>query len=698
MSWSVQKITATTIILATAVILYFGAMSYQSTRNVVQTARVITHTHEILTSFQLLQTTAGEATTVVRDYLANGDESRVQAYTAAKGRITGILQHVRELTADDSRRQQQITILEQTINERFARAEDAMRRRRDEGAAAASVGGTGGSQAIREQIAVMAREEEERLQNRTKDEETDSQRMILLNAIFLLLSLAFLGAFFYRIQRDFAARQRAEEALRDSEERHRALFDSSPNPMWVYDLENLTFLAMNDAAVRHYGYSRDEFSRMTGRDIRPPEDVPLLLERAAQTTPGTNTIWPARHRKKEGTIIQVEASVHALMFGGRRAALLSINDVTERLQTEENLRQTHANLEASLEELAQREKDITRLNEMGDTLQSCQTPAEAHEVISQCLPQICPGCGGAVYILSASRNVLEAVALWGGSQPEETTFSPDDCWGLRRGRIHIFQQGGTTPRCKHSNAKSAGTICIPMMAQSDAMGVLCLEADQDAASKTGCTDYFLPSQQRLARTAAEQIALALGNLKLRETLRNQSIRDPLTDLFNRRYMEESLERELRRAARKHTALALAMLDIDNFKEFNDSFGHEAGDAMLRLLATHLHNSIRFEDIACRYGGEEFVLILPDSGLEDTVRHMEELREGAHRLRLELHKRTVGNLSLSLGIAVFPTHGADSETLLRIADQALYRAKQLGRDRVVVGEVAPATVVSGTPTA
>ncbi len=234
-----------------------------------------------------------------------------------------------------------------------------------------------------------------------------------------------------------------------------------------------------------------------------------------------------------------------------------------------------------------------------------------------------------------------------------------------------------------------------MMAQSDAMGVLYLETHAGAAGKDEPGGCGLPAQQRLARTGAEQIAMALANLKLRETLRNQSIRDHLTDLYNRRYMEESLERELRRATRKHTSLAVVMLDIDNFKQFNDTFGHEAGDEMLRLLAHHMRVSIRFEDIACRFGGEEFVLILPDCGSEDAVRHAEGLREGAHRLRIELHGRTVGDLSLSLGVAVFPIHGLDSETLLRAADQALYRAKQDGRNRVMVAQGAPPDNASKT---
>jgi diguanylate cyclase (GGDEF)-like protein len=193
------------------------------------------------------------------------------------------------------------------------------------------------------------------------------------------------------------------------------------------------------------------------------------------------------------------------------------------------------------------------------------------------------------------------------------------------------------------------------------------------------------TKQRLAVTAAGHIALALANLRLRETLRMQSIRDPLTGLFNRRYMEESLARELRRAARNQRKLGAIMLDLDHFKRFNDTFGHEAGDALLRELGGFLRTRTRREDIACRYGGEEFVVILPEASIEATRQRAERLREEFKHLNVQHRGRSLGAVTLSLGVAVFPEHASTVEDIMRSADRALYRAKAEGRDRVVLGE-------------
>jgi diguanylate cyclase (GGDEF)-like protein len=170
---------------------------------------------------------------------------------------------------------------------------------------------------------------------------------------------------------------------------------------------------------------------------------------------------------------------------------------------------------------------------------------------------------------------------------------------------------------------------------------------------------------------------------MREMLKIQSVRDPLTGLYNRRYMEESLTRELRRAARKKTELGVMMLDVDHFKQFNDTFGHEAGDAVLRSLGNLLRTQFRAEDIVCRYGGEEFTVILPDTSLQLTQQRAEELREAAKRELVQLRGQSLGAVSLSIGVASFPANGATSETLLGAADAALYRAKEAGRDRVTV---------------
>ena len=213
------------------------------------------------------------------------------------------------------------------------------------------------------------------------------------------------------------------------------------------------------------------------------------------------------------------------------------------------------------------------------------------------------------------------------------------------------------------------------MAQGKAMGVLYLSLQELGGS--------IKSKQHLAVTVADHIALALANLKLRETLQNQSIRDPLTGLFNRRYLEESLERELHRCDRAQQSLGIIMLDVDHFKSFNDTFGHSAGDAVLRELGQFLQSHIRKSDIACRYGGEELTLILPEASVEIVLERAQAIREGVKRLAVQHRRQLLGTISLSLGVAMFPEHGVTAEGVLRAADCALYRAKQSGRDQVIV---------------
>lgn len=216
-----------------------------------------------------------------------------------------------------------------------------------------------------------------------------------------------------------------------------------------------------------------------------------------------------------------------------------------------------------------------------------------------------------------------------------------------------------------------------MIAQGDTIGLLYLSFPQPGT--------LTPAKKQLARTVAEHLSLALANLKLRETLRNQSIRDPLTGLFNRRYMQESLEREIYRAQRQNQMLGIMMIDIDHFKQFNDTFGHDAGDFVLQTLGQFLQEKIRGSDIACRYGGEEFMLILPEVSLESLQRRAEEIRQGVTQLKLERYGQTLEVITVSIGVACFPNHGISSDPVIQAADMALYQAKNLGRNRVVVGE-------------
>ena len=208
-----------------------------------------------------------------------------------------------------------------------------------------------------------------------------------------------------------------------------------------------------------------------------------------------------------------------------------------------------------------------------------------------------------------------------------------------------------------------------MIGQGDTLGVLYLEFAGDSEAKTEPgSESLQDSQQRIATTVAGQIALSLASLRLRETLRDQSIRDPLTGLFNRRFMEESLEREMQRAVRKNHPVSVLFIDLDHFKRFNDTFGHDAGDLVLRSIADLFRRVFRVDDVICRYGGEEFGIILPESSAENAVKRANALREETRKLEIRYKNHTLGTITLSVGVATFPEHGRTSEELLKAADQ------------------------------
>jgi diguanylate cyclase (GGDEF)-like protein len=344
------------------------------------------------------------------------------------------------------------------------------------------------------------------------------------------------------------------------------------------------------------------------------------------------------------------------------------------------LREVNQQLARWVKELAQRNSEVMLLSEMGELLQTCLTVQETYSVIAQFVPRLFSTEAGALYVPADSQTFVVGVE-WGTSGPR--TFAIDACWALRRGRTHLVENPTSGLICQHAGAVETGYICVPILAQGEMLGVLHVRPGpptEDAV--TGAAGSLAEDRQRLAVTVAEQIALALANLRLRETLRQQALRDPLTDLFNRRYMEESLERELRRSVRRESPLGVMMLDLDHFKRVNDTYGHAAGDTLLRAIGALLLAHTRGEDIACRYGGEEFTLILPDSSLEDTWRRAEQLRKAVKQLHVRHGGEPLGVVTISVGVASFPEHGATPEAVLRAADMALYQAKADGRDRAV----------------
>ncbi|HXX39898.1 MAG TPA: diguanylate cyclase [bacterium] len=380
-----------------------------------------------------------------------------------------------------------------------------------------------------------------------------------------------------------------------------------------------------------------------------------------------------------GLVLRVWSSVGASIAEVAEAsAALAAGDFTRRVQVrgQDRTAVMARAYNAMADRMRAQANEAQALVRMGDLFQAAVSVEEACEIIARGMPDMFPGLTGAVYFLSPSRDVLESIATWGGVSQGMPVFGPDDCWGLRRGHAHYFSSSSNDIPCRHLPPPPGASVCVPLVAQGDTIGLLSL-VETDRA--------FQLSEQavRLARVVGDQIGLAIANLRLRETLRDQSIRDALTGLYNRRYLEETLDREIRRAERTGQPLGIVMFDIDLFKQFNDAFGHGAGDHLLRDIGALLRTLSRREDIACRYGGDEFVIALLGTTLEDARQRAEEIGNAARHLDIRYQDGAVGSVTLSLGVAAFPVHGATTETLIRAADAALYRAKQHGRARVEV---------------
>jgi diguanylate cyclase (GGDEF)-like protein/PAS domain S-box-containing protein len=508
----------------------------------------------------------------------------------------------------------------------------------------------------------------------------------LVSILLLLLAVVM-------IRRDITERYRAEKDLQQSEQRLQAFLDNAAAVIYMKDLEGRYFL-VNQEYVALVGTSMAEILGKTAVEIYPPEIAEKLREndrRVLET--GQPIEFEEVVPKGEATLTYLSVKFPLRDPTGKIYALCGIStDISDRKRAERELRHAHEQLTRSMAELQQRTQDITRLGEMGELLQSCQSQTEAYQVVARFLPQLFPLTVGALYTINSSRNLVESVTAWGGAMTGEPVFAPEDCWALRRGRMHAVAKIDYGQRCNHVPAGDAsGYLCIPLLAQGEALGVLHLRTTAETAAARTPSLLYTDSGRRLANAVGEQIALAIANLRLRETLRQQSIRDGLTGLFNRRYLEESLEREIRRAARNHRPLAVLMIDLDHFKRFNDTFGHDAGDALLRELGSLLQSQVRGSDIACRYGGEEFAVILPDAPLAAAQERADAIRKSVKHIDLKHHGQALGAITLSIGVAVFPDHGEAPYSLVRTADQALYRAKAAGRDCVVLAETpAPST--------
>jgi diguanylate cyclase (GGDEF)-like protein len=389
--------------------------------------------------------------------------------------------------------------------------------------------------------------------------------------------------------------------------------------------------------------------------------------------------------------VAIGASLLAFTF---RLALTQFHqhqEIAQRKAAQDQLTVSHQKVGLLLDNARRQTIEITQISELGNLLQACASQEEVFRLIPDRLRHLFPGASGSISLLSASKSHAQSVAQWGVC-PADQIFAPEQCWALRRGRANAHPGGRSAPRCSHLLGEGP-SICIPLVANGDAIGTLTIQNDDPLSPVSDpdadATSESLTRRCQLAAAVAEQVAITVANLNLRESLRLEAVRDPLTGLYNRRYMQEFLDRELHSARRKRRPLAVMMLDLDRFKRYNDNFGHSAGDQALAAVGETLLRSVRAEDVACRYGGEEFALILPECSLQQAIVRADDIRKRLKEYRVQSDGEAPDALTVSIGVAAFDETTDRVDLLLKFADDALYQAKRAGRDRVVAARPAAA---------
>lgn len=490
----------------------------------------------------------------------------------------------------------------------------------------------------------------------------------------------------YGVAEDITESKRMELALKESEEKYRTLVENSNDIIFSIDMKGIVTY-VSPAITRQSKFKAEDILGKPFMDLVHPDDLHVIMPSMNEVLVGKANSWEFRisNGKSYRFVRTYSRPIHKDgVVTGLTGVLI---DMTERKAQEEALMKTYEQQAVWIKDLEQRNREITLMAEMGEQLQTCISTDEIYKLAVQYLGKLLPDESGILFMLNEDIAIYESVASWRGPLCSDLIFAPDDCWALRRGRTHIVDCAATPIICRHvSHAQPRCYMEVPLMAQGKAIGLLYIQGDQHLTVNNGRKEnYFTEQNQIVAGNVARQLAMAIANMKLQDALRYQATRDPLTGLFNRRYMEQALEKELHMANRHQSTFGVMIIDLDHFKNFNDIFGHDAGDAVLRDIALFLQKNVRVEDIVCRYGGEEFFIILPHASLEISRNRAEMLRQGVQNIYMQQNGHGLGPVTISLGVAIYPEHGTTAHDLARIADLALYHAKQSGRNCTVVGK-------------
>lgn len=468
-------------------------------------------------------------------------------------------------------------------------------------------------------------------------------------------------------------------ATESSEKMLRNILENAPIGMALLST-NERYIQTNHALEEIIGYSQIELNYLKASEIIFPDDLAMDIEERTRLIEGKHTATQVEKRyiHKNGQIIWVLTNTSLMrdMKGEAQCFIIQILDISERKQHESQMLELNKRTASTLDELKQRDSEMNSIKKMNDMLQICQDSTEAYSVIAITAQNLFPSFSGGFVIYDSNNLTMRTVQQWGDTKNLKSTFNLEDCWALRSGSAYTVTDAQKDLICHHFETQPTGSfLCMPLISHMGITGMLYLNSPEGIV--------ITNNQKQLATTVSEIARLFLANIQLRESLQDLSIHDALTGLYNRRYLDETLTREIRLSVRQSEPLCLAMLDIDFFKNFNDTNGHEAGDEVLRHIGNILKETFRGSDFACRFGGEEFVIILINSNIKGAVDRMRHLCEKIKNSHLSFHGVPLPTITISVGLAEAPKHGTTAEALMQAVDEALYNAKNIGRDSIAI---------------
>ncbi|HFD2272945.1 TPA: diguanylate cyclase [Legionella pneumophila] len=679
-------------IIALSLLLIINIISYNQVKNLIFASNWVSHTHEVIQTIDTCLYDIVEIESRQRFYLIRGSSSQLMAdIDDMKSTLQLNLDKLEQLTRDNPEQ-----------NKRIHRFIDLVKQRLNLLNQLVQLKGSGKLD-TQEGYDLLNQSQDMSHQVKSLGQEIKSVELVLLSerntgvvrwavtSSFILISggiasILFLTLAFILANIELSTRRKTELQNQNTQIRLKKIIESASDMIAAFGKDQ-RFITFNEAYQR-------EFKRLFDKSI----SINMSLEEAFNNAPENKKklvqSWKeSLQRDEETKNIEVNTEQEKTIYemtskliqngdNEIKGVVHSVRNITKRVQEHTELQESYEKLANGMKELQEKNEQITLLVEMSDIMLACGSQEELSEVMAKYSQRLLQFSSGYLFIMHPSKNYLEKAASWGSPHPHDLTFTPEQCWAIRLGRIHYAGSSRIELMCSHmmfDEQPELSLLCVPLMAQNDIYGLLYLEVGLK----------FDENQQLLITAFAELTALALANVRLRENLRYQSIRDPLTGLYNRRYLEDFLFKQLHQAERTKASFAILMLDLDHFKKINDTFGHDAGDLVLKELGQILNNDIRLGDIAARYGGEEFVLLLYDINAQAAKMKAENLRSAISNLQVKYGAQPVGQITASIGISVYPDDAKSPAEVIEAADKALYQAKNKGRNKVILfSEISP----------